>query len=255
MTGLTLAIETSNPGPPGTPGPPGSGSTPANTGSVCLGHVSADGEATVVAHHTLAPASRHDDALMPAVALVCERAGISPSDLSRVAVSLGPGGFTSVRVAVTTAKMIAEATRAACIPVPTALALAHAAVASQITGTIAVLLAWKREDVWRQRFRIAPGGQPAHLRIAAIDPGTVVPLDRATADCDTAIADAELSRMLTQNPSRATPPTRLIPPAFDAKWVLAASHQLTPIDPAQLLPIYPREPEAVTKWRVLHPPR
>lgn len=233
---LVLAIETSNPGGGG------------NAGSVCVGVLGEGHGVEVLAHHALSPASRHDDALMPAVALVCERAGVGAKDLRRIAVSVGPGGFTSVRIAVTTAKMIGEVTGAACVAVPTALAVAHGVAAGGFVGTLGVLLAWKREDVWRQRFAVGVGGS----RVEPLDVGGIVPLGAATSGCDGVTADAELARMLGEVGAEAG---RVIAPGFDARWVLEASRGLAAVDPALLLPIYPREPEAVTKWRLLHPPR
>lgn len=41
------------------------------------------------------------------------------------------------------------------------------------------------------------------------------------------------------------------PPVFDPAACFEVSLLLDPLDPVQLLPIYPREPEAVTKWREL----
>lgn len=239
---LVLAIETSNPGGGG------------DAGSVCVGVLGEGGGAEVLAHHVLSPASRHDDALMPAVAMVCERAGVGAKDLRRIAVSVGPGGFTSVRIAVTTAKMIGEVTGAACVAVPTALAVAHGVAAGGFVGTLGVLLAWKREDVWRQRFAVGVGGS----RVEQLDVGGIVPIGVATSGCDAVTADAELARMLGEvgaGPGGGAGAGRVITPGFDARWVLEASRGLAAVDPALLLPIYPREPEAVTKWRLLHPSR
>jgi tRNA threonylcarbamoyl adenosine modification protein YeaZ len=245
---LTLAIETSNPSAGG--GPVAGGGGTASSGSVCLGTLDGGGGCTVIARHDLGPASRHDDALMPAVALVCAAAGMKPGEVRRVAVSIGPGGFTSVRIAVTTAKMIGEATGAACVPVPTALALAHAAAGAGASGVVGVLLAWKREDVWRQRFTVGGGV------VTPVDDGGIVALASAGEGCGTVVGDDEVVRLigLRVGAAEADSP-RFLRPDFDARWVLHASRGIAPIDPALLLPIYPREPEAVTKWRVLHPPR
>lgn len=184
---------------------------------------------------------------MPAIDTACAAAGIKVGELRRVAVSIGPGGFTSTRIGVTTAKMIGEATGAACIGVPTALAVAWGARAAGLTGTVGVLLAWKREDVWRQRFDLAQAGAGVALR--ALDDGGIVALAGATESCDAVVCDAALAAMLP-----VTSGGRTHPAGFDARWVLEASGALAPTDAAQLLPIYPREPEAVTKWRLLHPP-
>ncbi len=238
MAPLTLAIETSN---PSALGPTAAQGTHAAAGSVCVGRGSSGAEPEILAWTGLSPASRHDDALMPAIAEVCARAGAAPADLARVAVSVGPGGFTSLRIAVTTAKMICEATGAACVAVPTAHALALSARAEGVRGTVGVLLAWKRDDVWRQRFEASD-----HSVQATDAEGRVVPLEHAHDGCATLVAEPTLRAMLA-------PPTHVVvvTPRFDARSVLAASLRMPETDPAQLVPIYPREPEAVTKWRTL----
>ncbi len=45
----------------------------------------------------------------------------------------------------------------------------------------------------------------------------------------------------------------IVPPVFDPVACLEAAEGITPVDPAALAPLYPREPEAVTKWKKLHP--
>jgi len=44
---------------------------------------------------------------------------------------------------------------------------------------------------------------------------------------------------------------RIFEPAFHPLAVLAAAVRCQPVDPIHLMPIYPREPEAVTKWRAM----
>ena len=60
--------------------------------------------------HTEALAARrvHDVDLIAAVDRLFARLGLEPSDLGVVGVSVGPGGFTGLRIAVSTAKMFAE---------------------------------------------------------------------------------------------------------------------------------------------------
>ena len=112
---LTLAIETSN---------------PANgPGEVAIGARAAEGT-SVLAIEQVTPRGRHDDALMPAIDAALKRAGATPRDLKRVAVSVGPGGFTGLRIAVATAKVIAEATGAHVAPVRSA----HVAAVSSVDG-------------------------------------------------------------------------------------------------------------------------
>lgn len=239
---LTLAIETSNPGPSGIAG------AHACSGSVCVGETSPPGTPVrVLSTRELAPASRHDDALMPAVDAACRECGVTPTSLRRVAVSIGPGGFTSTRIAVTTAKMIAEATGAECVAVPTARAAALALRADHPNHTVGVLLAWKRADAWRCRYRVTPGdAEPLDDERSNL----IVPLDRAAESLDLLCCDPALRDALPEDVR-----LRCVPITFHARLVLEACARFPPVDPAHLLPLYPREPEAVTKWRALHPPR
>jgi NhaP-type Na+/H+ or K+/H+ antiporter len=41
----------------------------------------------------------------------------------------------------------------------------------------------------------------------------------------------------------------IVEPVFDAAACLRVGATLAPIDPVELVPIYPREPDAVTLWR------
>ena len=92
--------------------------------SACL--LRADG----VAFEVLPAASRlteppaHSEELMPAVAEAMERAGVGWSELGAVAVGVGPGGFTGLRIGVATARALARASGAELHPVSSLAALA-----------------------------------------------------------------------------------------------------------------------------------
>ncbi|HVZ94045.1 MAG TPA: tRNA (adenosine(37)-N6)-threonylcarbamoyltransferase complex dimerization subunit type 1 TsaB, partial [Phycisphaerales bacterium] len=148
---ITLAIEISNPAhasplATGVVMESGGGSGTRRSAAVGL----ARGE-TWLGGIPLDSSDRHDDALMPGIDRLCREHGVTPRDLSRIAVSVGPGGFTSLRIAVTVAKVIAETSGAACIPVPTAEASILAVDPARYANrAVSVCLAWKRETVWRQ---------------------------------------------------------------------------------------------------------
>lgn len=233
---ITLAIETSNPG--GTCG----------RAAVALVAGRSLSDAKPMGVEDLAPASRHDDALMPAVERLFRAAGLGPRDISRIAVSVGPGGYTSTRIAATAAKVIAEATGAACFAVPTALALIRRTdLALRAGGPTAVFLAWKRDAVWRHIFP-----DPASLESA--DAGTLVPIASSlpAGPCLAVADDALIALWRGQGALRSD--VRTASPCFDPVAVFEASLLLPPTDPVALTPLYPREPEAVAKWRDLHPP-
>ena len=67
-----------------------------------------DGD-SVVAELTVAQGRRHAETLVPAIGFLCAQVQCSVSDVTAVAVDVGPGLFTGLRVGVTTAKTVAMA--------------------------------------------------------------------------------------------------------------------------------------------------
>lgn len=66
----------------------------------------------------------HARELMPAVAEAMSRAGVSFQDLEAIAVGIGPGGFTGLRIGVASARALASATGLELRPVSSLRALA-----------------------------------------------------------------------------------------------------------------------------------
>ncbi|MCA9289550.1 MAG: tRNA (adenosine(37)-N6)-threonylcarbamoyltransferase complex dimerization subunit type 1 TsaB [Phycisphaerales bacterium] len=200
-----------------------------------------------VHEEALATRDRHDDDLLPAIDRVCARAGVRALDLEAVAVSVGPGGFTGLRIAVATAKGLAEAIGARLVAVPSAL-VAAASIAPP-AARAHVILASKGESCWlttvvRTGARWTIEGEPGLVDAGAIalDGIDVVCGDRFTPEALRARCDAG-----------AVP---LVEPVFGAAACLAeASARWSAgvvTDALRLSPVYAREPEAVTLWRLRH---
>jgi tRNA threonylcarbamoyl adenosine modification protein YeaZ len=226
---LILAIETSNPSAwtAGQAGGPG----------VALGRI-LGGTLEVLGVEAVDPKRPHDSGLMPAIDRLMKSRGFQARDLGSIAVSVGPGGFTAVRIAVTTAKLIAEATGAACVAIPSAAVVARRVRA--VDGGFAIALGSKDHSTFLTRF-------DAH-RIAAA-PGAIV----TAADLDVSLACLVADRFLPEEMRRRAGELgiHLEAPVFDPTACLEASVGIDPVDPVALLPLYPREAEAVTKWRAL----
>lgn len=73
----------------------------------------------LLAENTWFTANRHTEELMPAIAGLFAVAGATPADLAAVAVAIGPGSFTGLRVGVAAAKGLALAQRVPIVGVPT----------------------------------------------------------------------------------------------------------------------------------------
>ena len=69
------------------------------------------GHEGVLASAHSAKGKRHAESLAPSIQFICEQAGIELSEIGVVAVDIGPGLFTGLRVGVATAKAIAFALR------------------------------------------------------------------------------------------------------------------------------------------------
>jgi tRNA threonylcarbamoyladenosine biosynthesis protein TsaB len=82
-----------------------------STAAVAACVLRADGEAFEIAPDPRRAGRRpaHAQELMPAVAQVMERAGLRWGDLEAIAVGVGPGAFTGLRIGIATARALASA--------------------------------------------------------------------------------------------------------------------------------------------------
>ncbi|MCC8167223.1 MAG: tRNA (adenosine(37)-N6)-threonylcarbamoyltransferase complex dimerization subunit type 1 TsaB [Planctomycetes bacterium] len=105
-----------------------------------------DGE--VVAVERLSEGLRHGRELLPAAAGLTRRHNLRPTDLAAVAVSMGPGSYTGIRVGVMAAKALAYASGARLVAVSSLAALAQSIVLNRDTqaGDIIYTLQDARRD-------------------------------------------------------------------------------------------------------------
>jgi len=99
---------------------------------------------------------RHAETLAPAIAWCCERCGVELTQLSAVAVGIGPGMFTGLRVGVTTAKVLAQSLRVPVIAVPSLDLLAYPLRYARrlVVATIDA----RRNELYWAVYRQVPGG-------------------------------------------------------------------------------------------------
>jgi tRNA threonylcarbamoyl adenosine modification protein YeaZ len=236
---ITLAIETSN--------------SATGAGEVAIGRRLPGEPPELLAVETLEPAGRHDDALAPAIDKAVKGASLTPAQIDRVAVSVGPGGFTSLRIAVVSAKMIAEAVGAECVAVPSALVAAHGLFAQEKgSACVCVAMASKHDSAWCAHVdRNDPvSAQAASAAIGEVFDAQGLAESLESKPIDALIADAHLPESLRTVVERADVP--VYEPTFWASVCLELSWFLAGVEPLAIEPIYPRQPEAVTNWRRLH---
>lgn len=87
----------------------------------------------LLAELTLQTRRTHSEHLMPHIADLLTKAEKGKSDIQAIAVSIGPGSFTGLRIGLATAKALAYALKLKIIGVPTLAALAHNCYAPGIT--------------------------------------------------------------------------------------------------------------------------
>jgi len=139
----------------------------------------ADG--SVVAETVSLEGPAHTRRLLPGVHEVLERAAASWSDVGTVAVGLGPGAFTGLRIGVATARSLAQADgRVRLAGVPTAaalaLALAHAPEAAAHRPLVP-LIDGKRREVFAAVYAADEAGGGVRL----VERVTVVLADELSA--------------------------------------------------------------------------
>lgn len=242
---IILAIETSNP----SAWEPRDGA-PAGGAGVALARIGPGGTLSPLGVAWLDASRAHDDRLIPTIDGLCRAHGVRPRDLTDIAVSVGPGGYTGLRIAVTTAKMLAEVTGARAIPVPSALVAARRL--DHAGRAFGVAISSKGETTHLTCFA---AGSDAVREVRALDPGRLI----GAGDLETALGGAGARLLVADRflpaPIRARAAELGVvmqTPRFDPLACAEAALGFEPVDPAALAPLYPREPEAVTKWRTLH---
>jgi tRNA threonylcarbamoyladenosine biosynthesis protein TsaB len=121
--------------------------------------------AAVLAAERLALRHGHAEALFPMITRVMAAAGLAASQLAAVAVTIGPGGFTGIRVGLAAAHGIALAVGARLVGVTGFAAVAASLGATgDHSGSLLVALDSRRDDLYVQLFaadRTTPLAAPA----------------------------------------------------------------------------------------------
>jgi tRNA threonylcarbamoyladenosine biosynthesis protein TsaB len=155
---------------PTSPVPPSSWRTLAIETSGDAGSVAVLEGHEVRALLKLDPARRTAQTLAPAIATALEQAGWRPRDVQLAALTVGPGSFTGLRLAVATAKAFAYAVQAGVLGVDTLEVLAAGVFAETDAGYVDAALDAQRGQVIAARFARAEAGtqRPRTARPAAI---------------------------------------------------------------------------------------
>lgn len=126
---------------------------------------------TLLAEITLQTKKTHSELLMPHVDKILCMAGINKKELKGIAVSIGPGSFTGLRIGLATAKALAYALQIPIIGVPTLEVLAYGC---PVPGAIlAPMLDAQKGNIYQALFKWQDG------QLIEIMPVTVMDIHEA----------------------------------------------------------------------------
>jgi tRNA threonylcarbamoyladenosine biosynthesis protein TsaB len=205
---------------------------------------------------------RHTETIAPAVEAVCRRAGVALADLDVVAVDVGPGLFTGLRVGVGTVQGLAFALQ---IPVVTATSLevlAHALAAGAMAdGRLLVpVVDARRGEVFSARFRVDRSGEAVPVTGDAVGTPEALAEDLAALGQPLLLAGDGARRYAAVWPTG--PGVTVAGPAYSAPPVTALAELAvararagTVHDGASVVPRYMRQADARINWGQRTAPR
>ncbi len=181
--------------------------------------------------------SRHNHGreAMPAVMRLLTPAGLAPSDIDAVAVALGPGGFSAVRVGIATGQGLVEPTQARLVGIPTHLIQAYPWRNEQLKRVVSLI------PIGRNQVSYAVYSSP----FDAADDGDEIGM--CGVDEVSEIFDGENVLLCGEGavPETATDPT-IDPEVFrssqDLIRIAAERLKLGAVNPGLIEPIYSRPP-------------
>lgn len=132
------------------------------------GGVALVGDRGLVCESILNVEATHSERLLPAIDRMLQEAGLGPGDLGGIAVSIGPGSFTGLRIGLSTAKGLAYATGLPVVTVPTLEALAWTLPAAR--WQVCPVLDARKQEVYAALFQHESGALLRLMEDAALTP-------------------------------------------------------------------------------------
>lgn len=204
----------------------------------------------VLASFHAARGRRHAESLVPAVQFVCAQARIELREISAIAVDIGPGLFTGLRVGVATAKTMAQALRVPMIGLSSLDLLAFPVRHS--SRLIVPVIDARRGEVFTAQYRQVPGGLQRLTEPDVMTPTELAGNLQAQSEDALLVGDGalrysnelgalrhvELGTVGTAHPSAAALVELAHPKAIREEFV----------PPWEIVPLYLRQPDAEINW-------
>ncbi len=203
-----------------------------------------DGD-TELAERSLTVTGSHARTLLPMIEETLAAARLGLRDLELLAVSIGPGSFTGLRIGLSVAKGLAWASGIPLVGVPTLEALAH--VAAPRPGLICPVLDARKREVYGAAFRWVGGALECVAEADVLSPEQFAA--RLTPPC-TLVGDgvdtyASVWRACLGEGAELVPFARLSPRGSVVARLGTARFRLCgPASVAQVEPLYMRKSEA-----------
>ena len=221
--------------------------TATNVCSVCVMENS-----QLIAEYTTNITKTHSQRLMPMIEHVLANIELSPKDIEAIAVSVGPGSFTGVRIGISAAKGMAMALGAQIAGVSTLDGIAYN-LTDLYAGQICVITDARRKQVYTAIYEMPNMKKlteempvPIEELIKKIKKRTIFVGNACALYCDT--LKEELGGLAVVCPSHLDIP-RASSIAFLGEKMLREGRGLTHFD---LKPNYIRLPDAEIKWKEKH---
>ena len=203
-----------------------------------------DGE-RLVAEYLLDVGIAHSERLMAAVDRALADARWSMRDLAGLAVAIGPGSFTGLRIAVSTVKGLALALDLPIAAVPTLDAMA--AALPWVSLPVVPVLDARKGEVYASRYHWEDGTMRRDWDYAALAPEALA----ARLTEPTLLVGDGAAGIVSAHARLAPPPRRLPSPACVGALGLARLRNGEIVSPAALTPLYLRPSEAELKRRAV----
>jgi tRNA threonylcarbamoyladenosine biosynthesis protein TsaB len=174
--------------------------------STMQGGVALVGEAGLMAEYTLNIEVTHSERLLPAIDRLLLDVGVGLDALGGVAVSIGPGSFTGLRIGLGTVKGLAYATALPVVGVPTLEALAWNV--PFVREQVCAVLDARKQEVYAALFRYQDGELLRVMEDTALSPESLCAKIRRTTLMvgDGVCAYGELFRRVLGDRMRIPPP-------------------------------------------------